>query len=116
MPLPFNRALSLSGILARRLRSSFSTAFLLQRLWKLHSGQCLFKIKSGGDEEDNRLAIWPMVLLTMRDNALAFSLKVVPLSPWMIFVILTFTPKAFARTSASNPASSLSERDNLFAG
>jgi hypothetical protein len=62
------------------------------------------------------MAILPMVLLTMRDKALAFSLKVIPLSPWMIFATPTFTPKAFASASASNAAISLFARNNLFAG
>src|SRR6266446_7319258 len=101
MPLLLSRARSLAGIFARRLRSSFSTAFFLQRLWKPHSGQCLFKIKSGADEEDNRLAILPTILLAVRDKASVLSLEVVPLSPRMTLAIPTRAPKAFASTSAS---------------
>src|SRR6516164_4567097 len=116
MPLRLNRALSLTGRLLRRLRSSFSTVFFLQRFWNTHSGQCLFKIKSGGNEADNRATTWPMALLTARDIVLALTLKVAPLSPWMIFAITTFIPKAFERASASNPAINLSERASLFVG
>src|SRR6266446_8273237 len=95
MPFVFNRALSLSGRLARRLRSSFSIAFFLQRIWNAHSGQCLFKMRSGGCEPDNNVETWPMILLTTRDNVLVLTLKIAPLSPWMIFAMPTFTPKAF---------------------
>ena len=76
----------------------------------------LFEIRSGGNGADNRAATWPMVLLTARDIVLAVTLEVVPLLPWMIFAVSTFTPKAFASESASNPAISLSDRVNLFVG
>src|SRR5712692_5820383 len=115
MPLLFNRDLSLSGRLARRLRSSFSTAIFLQRLWNPHSGQCRFRIRSGGAAADNRAATLPTVLWTTRDNELGFTLKTDPLSPWMIFAMPTFTAEAFESTNASKPTISLSERDSLFA-
>ena len=55
------------------------------------------------------MVIWPMVLVTIRDNASAFNLKVLLLSPWMIFAIPTFEFKALASARASNAAISLSD-------
>src|SRR5574341_2556591 len=116
MPLLFSRLLSLPGKLASKLRSSFSIAIFLQRVWKTHSGQCRFRIRSGGTVADNRAAILPTVLWTTRETELVFSLKTDPSSPWMIFAMPTFTPDAFESTNASKPLISLSERESLFAG
>ena len=62
----------------------------------------------------DRIATWLMGLFTKHDCALAFSLNVAPLSPWMIFAVPTLSPNAFASVSASIEAISLSERDNCF--
>ena len=114
IPLLRCRLRSFSVMLDSRVSSSCSVARRRHKLWNSHSGQCLLRIRSGGEFLESRVAMLAISRRTLLARAPVFTTTVALSSPWMILPMPTSRPNISDNTMASKAKSNLSSLLRLF--
>ena len=117
MDIPLLRWLlrSVSVMPESRLSSSISSAFCRHWCLNSHSGQCRFRISSGGESLLRRVSIFSVTAFTSLANAPGLTVSLAWLLPQMMLPTAISRPSIWDNASASNANESLSRLCTLFA-